>query len=124
KSCGQWHSRVTRSFGCADSLYRLLTPRRMKGESRSRSCLYPPNGCKRLARPIKFEVEPLQSDIGVPGTLQPILTTDQIQRRVTDIARQINTDYAGRTLHAVCVLEDGFIFMADIVRQLNMPVLC
>lgn len=63
-------------------------------------------------------------DIGVPGTIQPILTADQIQRRVTDMARQITTDYAGKTLFAVGVLEDGFVFMADLVRQLEIPVIC
>jgi len=63
-------------------------------------------------------------DVGVAGTLQAVLTADQIQRRVSDIARQINTDYAGNTLYAVGVLEDCFVFMADLVRQLDIPVRC
>lgn len=63
-------------------------------------------------------------DIGVPGTLQTIITAEQIQRRVADIARQINTDYAGKTLYIVGVLEDGFVFTADLVRQLELPVIC
>ena len=62
-------------------------------------------------------------ETGTAGT-QIILTADQIHRRVTDIARQINTDYAGKTLYAVGVLEDGFIFMADLVRVLDIPVVC
>jgi hypoxanthine phosphoribosyltransferase len=65
-----------------------------------------------------------QPDVGVQGTIQPVLTADQIQRRVIDIARQINTDYAGKTLCAVGVLEDGFIFMSDLVRYLEIPVVC
>jgi len=65
-----------------------------------------------------------QPNVGVPGTIQTVLTTEQIQRRVIDIARQINTDYGGKTLYAVGVLEDGFIFMADLVRQLDIPVIC
>lgn len=65
-----------------------------------------------------------QTDIGVPGTLHPVLTAEQIQRRVSDIARQINADYAGKTLYAVGILEDGFIFMADLIRQLEIPVVC
>lgn len=65
-----------------------------------------------------------QLQIGVPGTLHTILTAEQIQRRVSDLARQINTEYVGKTLYAVCVLEDGFIFMADLVRQLEVPVVC
>lgn len=65
-----------------------------------------------------------QLEIGVSGTLQTILTAEQIHRRVSDVARQINADYAGKTLYAVGVLEDGFIFMADLVRQLEVPVVC
>lgn len=66
----------------------------------------------------------VQAEIGVSGTLQVILTAEQIQRRVADIARQIKIDYAGKTLYAVGVLEDGFVFMADLVRQLDIPVIC
>jgi hypoxanthine phosphoribosyltransferase len=66
----------------------------------------------------------VQPDIGVQGTIQTVLTTDQIQRRVVDIARQINTDYAGKTVYAVGVLEDGFVFMADLVRLIEVPVIC
>lgn len=66
----------------------------------------------------------MQLDIGVPGTIQPVLTTEQIQRRVADIARQITTDYQGKTVYAVGVLEDGFIFMADLVRNIELPAIC
>jgi hypoxanthine phosphoribosyltransferase len=66
----------------------------------------------------------VQPEIGIAGTLQTVLTTEQIQRRILDIARQINTDYAGKTLYAVCVLEDGFVFCGDLVRQLQVPVVC
>jgi len=65
-----------------------------------------------------------QSDIGISGTIQTVLTADQIQRRVADIARQINLDYAGKTLYAVGVLDDGFMFMSDLVRHLQIPVVC
>ena len=64
------------------------------------------------------------TDIGALGKAQVVLTAEQIQRRVADIARQINADYAGKTLYAVCVLEDGFVFMADLVRQLELLTSC
>jgi hypoxanthine phosphoribosyltransferase len=53
-----------------------------------------------------------------------VLSTEQIQKRVSELARQINTDYAGKTLHVLCVLPNGFMFGADLVRHLNMPVIC
>ena len=59
----------------------------------------------------------------VTGT-KIVLTTEQLQKRVAELARQINTDYAGKELHVLCVLPNGFMFAADLVRQLEMPVVC
>jgi len=53
-----------------------------------------------------------------------VISAEQIRDRIRQIARQISDDYRGRTLYAVGVLEDGFIFMADLVRELDIPVLC
>jgi hypoxanthine phosphoribosyltransferase len=53
-----------------------------------------------------------------------ILSADHIKKRVQEIARQISRDYQGRTLHVVAVMENGFIFMADLVRELDIPVVC
>jgi hypoxanthine phosphoribosyltransferase len=53
-----------------------------------------------------------------------LLQPEQIRRRVQEMARQISADYQGRTLYVVCVLENGFMFMADLVRELAVPVVC
>jgi len=53
-----------------------------------------------------------------------ILSADQIKKRVQEMGRQIARDYQGRTLHVIAVMENGFMFMADLVRELNMPVVC
>ncbi len=57
-----------------------------------------------------------------PATI--VISTEQIRERIRQLARQISDDYRGRTLYAVGVLEDGFIFMADLVRDLDIPVIC
>ncbi len=49
-----------------------------------------------------------------------LLTQEQIGARVNQIAEQINTDYAGKEPIIVSVLRGSFIFMADLVRRLNM----
>ena len=41
-----------------------------------------------------------------------------------EMARQISNDYQGKTIHALALLENGFIFMADLVRALEVPVIC
>jgi hypoxanthine phosphoribosyltransferase len=53
-----------------------------------------------------------------------VVSAEQIQQRLKELARHISADYRNRTVAAVGVLEDGFIFMADLVRQLDVPVTC
>jgi len=53
-----------------------------------------------------------------------LLSAEQIRKRVQEMARQINADFRGRTVYLVGVLENGFIFMADLVRELQVPVVC
>src|SRR5260370_32595690 len=53
-----------------------------------------------------------------------LLNAEQIQKRIRELARQISEDYRGKTCCAVAVLENGFMFMADLVRNLEIPVIC
>ena len=59
-----------------------------------------------------------------PEQLRIVIPAEQIQKRVREIARQISDDYRGQTLHAMALLENGFMFMADLVRSLEVPVTC
>jgi len=56
--------------------------------------------------------------------LRMVIPADQIQKRIRDMARQISDDYRGQTIHALALLENGFMFMADLVRALEVPVIC
>ena len=53
-----------------------------------------------------------------------LLSAEQIRKRVQEMARQISRDYQGKTLHVVGVMENGFILMADLVRELELNVVC
>jgi hypoxanthine phosphoribosyltransferase len=57
-------------------------------------------------------------------TLRTVIAAEQIQKRVRELARQISDDYRGQTIHALALLENSFIFMADLVRSLEVPVTC
>jgi hypoxanthine phosphoribosyltransferase len=58
------------------------------------------------------------------GNVQVVISETQIRRRVREMTKQINRDYQGKTLHVVGILEDCFLFMADLVRALTIPVVC
>ncbi len=60
----------------------------------------------------------------IPPNLKVLLSSDQVSRRVTELARQISSQHQGKTLYVICVLDDGFMFMADLVRQMEVPVVC
>lgn len=53
-----------------------------------------------------------------------LLSAEQIRKRVQELARQISADFKGKTVYAIGVLENGFIFMSDLVRELEVPVVC
>jgi hypoxanthine phosphoribosyltransferase len=57
-------------------------------------------------------------------TLRTVIPAEQIQKRVREMARQISDDYRGQTIHALALLENSFMFMADLVRSLEVPVTC
>jgi hypoxanthine phosphoribosyltransferase len=54
--------------------------------------------------------------------IRPVITREQIQDRLRELAAEINRDYAGRELIIVGVLKGVFIFLADLVRLLDIPV--
>jgi len=56
--------------------------------------------------------------------LRPVITSEQIQKRVKELARQISDDYKGQTVQMLAVLENAFMFQADLVRALDVPVVC
>ncbi|MDF1614252.1 hypoxanthine phosphoribosyltransferase [Desulfurivibrio dismutans] len=51
-----------------------------------------------------------------------MFSAEQIALRVAELGRQISADYHGRELLVVGVLNGAFIFTADLVRALAIPV--
>src|SRR5712692_11554936 len=56
--------------------------------------------------------------------LRQVIAADQIQKRVRELGRQISHDYRGETVIALGVLENSFLFMADLVRAVDVPIVC
>lgn len=54
--------------------------------------------------------------------LEILLTEKQLQAKVVELAAQINRDYEGKELLVVGILRGAFIFLADLVRELKIPV--
>jgi hypoxanthine phosphoribosyltransferase len=54
--------------------------------------------------------------------MKVLLSADDIQRRVAEMARQIAADYQGRPVTIVGVLTGCLMFLADLVRHLDLPL--
>lgn len=50
-----------------------------------------------------------------------LLSSDTIQKRISDLGSQISQDYAGRSPVLVGVLKGVLFFMADLLRHITVP---
>jgi len=57
-----------------------------------------------------------------PSLPAVLLSKEQIASRVRELAEQISADYKGRELLVVGVLKGSWIFLADLVRLVTIPV--
>ena len=68
-----------------------------------------------------------KNQVPVPVRWRPevesVLITDaQLARRIKQLARQIQKDFAGRELVVVSLLNGTVLFLADLIRGLDMPL--
>jgi hypoxanthine phosphoribosyltransferase len=50
-----------------------------------------------------------------------LVQADDLQRRVRELGQEISRDYAGEELILVCVLKGAVFFLADLMRQIDVP---
>ncbi len=53
-----------------------------------------------------------------------LISEEQLQDRVRELGCQISRDYKGKELVIVGVLKGAFVFMADLMRAIDVPVRC
>ena len=54
--------------------------------------------------------------------LEILYSVDGIHARIKDLGRQITRDYAGKDLVLVGVLKGSCIFLADLMREIDLPM--
>lgn len=51
-----------------------------------------------------------------------LLTEKEVDEKIRMIGEQISKDYAGKTVHLVCVLKGGCFFMCELAKRITVPV--
>lgn len=55
-------------------------------------------------------------------TVRVLLSEEEVDRRIAEIAGQISEDYQGEQVHLICVLKGGVFFTCELAKRLRMPV--
>lgn len=54
--------------------------------------------------------------------LKVLFPEDKIQKRIKELADEMNKFYNGEDVYAICVLKGAVMFAVDLVKHLNMPL--
>jgi hypoxanthine phosphoribosyltransferase len=55
--------------------------------------------------------------------LEVLITSEELQARIREIGVQITKDYTGRRPELICVLKGAMVFMSDLMRSIDLPVI-
>jgi len=54
--------------------------------------------------------------------VRTLISKEDVEKKIQEIAAKINEDYAGKELHVICILKGGVFFMCELVKHITVPV--
>jgi len=54
--------------------------------------------------------------------IRELLSEEEVDKRINEIAAQINQDYAGKEIHLICILKGGVFFTCELAKRITVPV--
>ena len=48
-----------------------------------------------------------------------LLTEEEVDARIREIAEQVNKDYEGKEIHMICILKGGSFFMCELAKRIT-----
>ena len=54
--------------------------------------------------------------------IRVLLTEEEVDARIGEIAAQISKDYEGQEIHLICILKGGVFFTCELAKRLSVPV--
>ena len=54
--------------------------------------------------------------------VRTLISKEEVEKKIQEIAAKINEDYAGKELHVICILKGGVFFMCELVKHITVPV--
>ena len=53
--------------------------------------------------------------------IRVLLTEEEVNARISEIAARINEDYEGKSVHLICILKGGVFFTCELAKRLTVP---
>ena len=54
--------------------------------------------------------------------IRVLLTEEEVNEKIKKIGEQISKDYAGKSVHMICVLKGGVFFTCELAKRITVPV--
>ena len=58
----------------------------------------------------------------MPDRIRVLLTEEEVDRRINEMAAEISEEYEGRQIHLICILKGGVFFTCELAKRLTVPV--
>ena len=55
-------------------------------------------------------------------TIKVMISETDVDARISEMGKQISEDYAGQTVHLVCILKGSVFFMCELAKRITVPV--
>lgn len=54
--------------------------------------------------------------------IRELISEEEVDARIRELGEQISKDYAGESVHLVCILKGACIFMCDLAKRIRVPL--
>ena len=56
-------------------------------------------------------------------TIKTLLTREEVEKRIKELAKEIEKDYCGKDLLVIGLLKGSIMFMSDLIKEMDLPVM-
>ncbi len=54
--------------------------------------------------------------------IRVLISEEDVNKKISEVAAQISRDYEGREIHLICILKGGVFFTCELAKRITVPV--
>ncbi len=54
--------------------------------------------------------------------IKVLVSEEEADKRIEELGKKISEDYAGKSVHLICILKGGAFFMCELAKRITVPV--